>query len=1568
MPLLHPIDEFGVNTNDAGNQTRPKIAALSDGGFVIGWSDVSGPNSFQLSETVRLQFHSETGEKRGGEITIAHPGTEERGGFHDIGFVPLQDGDVLVTWARGTREGLGYQHTRVLEGQVFSSQGESKTQPFIIVETTGLSTVAYSSLEGVQLTEGEVLLTVNLHDRPALPFASLIGTIRLDLNEPFEAIGNIVIGDWSSHNSRPQVFATDTGAAVVWDDRSLEDTLKLQRLNADGTTSGSEVLFEFGEGRGPQGDAIVARTEDGHYVVAWTEYQQPYVFPGNPIAVKMALFNASGTALRAPVTVNEAQQGNHLVNDVLALPDGRFLVTWTDNSQTGADTSGTAVRGQLFDATGEPIGANLVLSLKVDGDQGLAVAAVLENGRIVSAWQDGSQGDGSSEGSDIRANFLLENPVDFVPPADLTEYFRNGFGPDQLPIPDITGWDVSHVTSMDRMFVRANNFNQDISGWDTSSVTSMRGMFNFASSFNQDISGWDTSNVTNMASMFSRASSFDQDIGGWDTSSVTTMQGMFYNTPFNQDIGGWDTSNVTDMWSMFSQSSFNQDIGGWDTSSVTHMRGVFYGAHDFDQDIGGWDTSSATSMGHMFAFAYSFNQDIGGWDTSNVTTMASMFWMAESFNQDIGGWDTSSVTSMRFMFHGASAFDQDIGGWDISNVTDMNNMLDHSSLSVENYDSTLNGWYATALAQGVQPGISLGAFGLEYSAASAAARAGLIEDFGWTIQGDSFTDIGGVHPPANRPPIADLFDSLQSEEGEAADIDIAAQFSDPDGDPLSFSFQGLPDGVIAEGGQLIGTITAEPGDYAVTVTADDGRGGVTSASFIWTILSLDDDPEPPQLFMLDAGTLQLVSTEAWVADGSGNFTTPQGAEVTVRHIDTGQHLMTLVGQTQVSSDTLGFSGSAWAAAPQLDRPMLQGSFTLDLDTLSTESLTDLRSLDTYAFGGGFAELVISAIRLTPNNALFAADLFIDQIFEDGLYTRNSPFFVGADDIGYWIEPSGFGRNLQEDLFGDKPLTWSVGPGASLEFSLNDAWFYYDNFERALYLGGKGAVKWGELPAGTQLSLLEPPPAKRKIELDLVGEWINEESSIAMRGDKFIRIGLQGDSLADRLDFVGDIKYASIPSREEDWGLITIREAKLSIDSINGTIGGSFEAQLSFLRDVTVSGAATLNWDPFGLESLSVGLDNLNRPLGTTGLFVQGGSIGLDGISSRTTSGGSLEYQGSLLLSLGPRVGGVTPGVEIEVSGSWSDRAARVEVEALKTAGSLLPSWAAAQLEFNGTSDHPLVGALTSRFNVSTEDLLEFQIFRLVATVDMSFSSNHLTVIGTAEALNGAFSANATLNVLRFHDQDTLLNASLRSEIKMPKDVPIFGGSRVEASIGVQNSMTSKFIEAYARAEITFFGLGSGVREGGFRLHADGTYEVLNARNLPLIGSWELQPTQEMVVLSAQWETAASDAELVVILPDGSRLREADLDDHPNIMVLEEYASPTSRSVALHRPEAGIWDIEVLDSAGLGEITYDAHQLLEGASATIQSVVADETLMSLQVTYDLALGDAEGCADFRRVAG
>lgn len=314
-----------------------------------------------------------------------------------------------------------------------------------------------------------------------------------------------------------------------------------------------------------------------------------------------------------------------------------------------------------------------------------SVAMVNDEGQVTGI----SQGNTVITGTTVDGGYIDSCDVNVVKNAltraELENMIMNG--------EDVTNVDTSNIPDMSYLFTinGSVNFNQDISGWDISNVTTMEGMFASASSFNQDISGWDTSSVEDMSNMFGApdpltgvyggADSFDQDISDWDVSSVIDMSEMFAGTSaFNnggEPLDWSDTSNIIDMSRMFLYvDSFNQDISTWNVSSVQDMSAMFRGADSFNNggvSLNWSDTSNVTNMRRMFYSATLFNQDISMWNVISVEDMGSMFsgyqnsqgeyQAAEIFNQDISSWNVSNVTDMTSMFLGADSFNQDISEW-----------------------------------------------------------------------------------------------------------------------------------------------------------------------------------------------------------------------------------------------------------------------------------------------------------------------------------------------------------------------------------------------------------------------------------------------------------------------------------------------------------------------------------------------------------------------------------------------------------------------------------------------------------------------------------------------------------------------------------------------------------------------------------------------------------------------------------------------------------------------------------------------------------------------------------------
>jgi hypothetical protein len=112
---------------------------------------------------------------------------------------------------------------------------------------------------------------------------------------------------------------------------------------------------------------------------------------------------------------------------------------------------------------------------------------------------------------------------------ELSSMFREAGTELSTPVTiDLTGWDVSNIEYMDRMFADSN-IDPIITNWDTSSVLWMSYMFDGNAVFNRPLSpasingqsAWDTSSVTQMDAMFRDATLFNQNISNWSIGNVT---------------------------------------------------------------------------------------------------------------------------------------------------------------------------------------------------------------------------------------------------------------------------------------------------------------------------------------------------------------------------------------------------------------------------------------------------------------------------------------------------------------------------------------------------------------------------------------------------------------------------------------------------------------------------------------------------------------------------------------------------------------------------------------------------------------------------------------------------------------------------------------------------------------------------------------------------------------------------------------------------------------------------------------------------------------------------------------
>ena len=158
---------------------------------------------------------------------------------------------------------------------------------------------------------------------------------------------------------------------------------------------------------------------------------------------------------------------------------------------------------------------------------------------------------------------------------------------------------------------------------------------------------------------------------------------------------------------------------------------------------------------------------------------------------------------------------------------------------------------------------------------------------------------------ANQAPTLASVANTSNTVGQSVSLALSA--SDPDGDTLSYSASGLPTGVSlnASSGLITGTPTAA-GAYNVSAQASDGRGGVATASFVWTISAA-----PP------AGSVQYVKLEA-LAEMNGN---PWSSMTEFNLLDASGAVIPRTGWT-VSADSAETQAEDGAVANAIDGDLL----------------------------------------------------------------------------------------------------------------------------------------------------------------------------------------------------------------------------------------------------------------------------------------------------------------------------------------------------------------------------------------------------------------------------------------------------------------------------------------------------------------------------------------------------------------------------------------------------------------------------------------------------------------------
>lgn len=397
--------EFQVNTTSQNAQFASASAALTDGRFVVCWSDLSEEEGDTSGYAVRAQIYNADGSASGAEFVV---NSYTKWAQDAPSVSALSDGRFIMAWQNQTKN-----YVKEIRAQIFDADGlptgaefvvngtesQNKFQPEVITLSNGGFVIAW-------VDHNETIIS-DMGAQPSNIVAKIYDADGVNTGGEFT-----VNASTYGYQSQIAMTALEKGRFVAtwYDDGAVdadgEADIRAQIFDRQGQEIGAEFVVNTTLS-GSQAHPAIATLADGRFVVAWTDFSESGV-DSDTSSVRGQIFEADGTKVGEELTLNTTQRFGQSSPTVTSLPDGRFVVTWSDGSWSEDDRDGSAVRGQVFLADGTKSGDEFLVNETTQGYQWNGSISALADGRIVVTW------DHYFEGADYYETFKAEQEEVFA--------------------------------------------------------------------------------------------------------------------------------------------------------------------------------------------------------------------------------------------------------------------------------------------------------------------------------------------------------------------------------------------------------------------------------------------------------------------------------------------------------------------------------------------------------------------------------------------------------------------------------------------------------------------------------------------------------------------------------------------------------------------------------------------------------------------------------------------------------------------------------------------------------------------------------------------------------------------------------------------------------------------------------------------------------------------------------------------------------------------------------------------------------------------------------------------------
>lgn len=191
-------------------------------------------------------------------------------------------------------------------------------------------------------------------------------------------------------------LAADGRFLVAWHrrdplDSSMDYDIHARLYDASGQAVGPQFQVNA-TAVGKQEHAVVAANVNGDFVVTWMSNH----IAANDWDIYARLVGVNGQPVGNEFRVNTVTQNRQMWQDVAVDASGRFVVAW--KCAVGQNGVADQIKARRFDASGNPLGEELLASSYPESYKSTASVGVAPDGRFVVVWDSGSDQDGDACG------------------------------------------------------------------------------------------------------------------------------------------------------------------------------------------------------------------------------------------------------------------------------------------------------------------------------------------------------------------------------------------------------------------------------------------------------------------------------------------------------------------------------------------------------------------------------------------------------------------------------------------------------------------------------------------------------------------------------------------------------------------------------------------------------------------------------------------------------------------------------------------------------------------------------------------------------------------------------------------------------------------------------------------------------------------------------------------------------------------------------------------------------------------------------------------------------------------